>query len=283
MDAEYKKARETLIDCLEALQNHLESVVIVGAQAIYLQVPQRKRGPQQFTSDADVAVIPDKLGGPPAIADALEAKGFVPDPAKVGTWSKNGVGLDVMVPDALGGPGRRGARLPLPHGKRVARKAMGLEGIIADRRTVMVESLDGSRRIEANVAGPAALIVSKMHKIEERLAVRPDQLSNKDAHDVWRLLDHTPTEELADRFERLLASDIAAKPTKQALRALHAHFIEPTGHGRKMIIAAEAQSQQGEEIGAQCARRVQELLLEMSQRSEKHKQKIPGPGHSHGV
>ncbi len=50
-----------------------------------------------------------------------------------GRWvSPDGVYVDLMVPDALAGPGSRGARLG-PHGRRVARRAKGLEAALVDR------------------------------------------------------------------------------------------------------------------------------------------------------
>ncbi|MDN5856283.1 MAG: hypothetical protein L0K86_26260 [Actinomycetia bacterium] len=57
------------------------------------------------------------------------------------------------------------------------------------------ELFDG-RAYTANVAGPAALLVAKLHKLGERQAT-PGRLIDKDAHDLYRLLVATPTENLA--------------------------------------------------------------------------------------
>ena len=75
MSREYQKARDTLLDCLEALEAHRNSVVIVGAQAIYLQVPQATGGAEHFTTDADIALLPGELAESPALGDALATKG----------------------------------------------------------------------------------------------------------------------------------------------------------------------------------------------------------------
>ncbi len=44
-----------------------------------------------------------------------------------------------------------------------------------------------SREFEVAVAGPAALLVAKLHKIHDRIDT-PPRSDNKDAHDVYRLL-----------------------------------------------------------------------------------------------
>ena len=95
-----------------------------------------------------------------------------------------------MVPEAVGGAGSRAARLA-GHAKEVARKARGLEAALVDKRTTVIAALDDAdtRSFSVAAAGPAALIVSKMHKIRERLAERAQRrLADKDALDVLRLL-----------------------------------------------------------------------------------------------
>ena len=67
---------------------------------------------------------------------------------------------------------------------------------------MVVGALDASdpRRHEVRVAGTAALVVAKVHKIGERAKEKPDRLVDKDAHDVYRVLVHTPTPLLASDF-----------------------------------------------------------------------------------
>jgi len=122
------------------------------------------------------------------------------------------VAVDLLVPDSLGGGGRRGARIP-PHGKHVARKVAGLEATLpADRR-----------RFELAVAGPAGLLVAKIHKIGER-AEEPDRLSDKDALDVYRLLRVVPTEDLVRRFHTLQHSGVSRDATGSAIDRLRDLF-----------------------------------------------------------
>ena len=86
-----------------------------------------------------------------------------------------------MVPEALAGPGKQGARLGA-HGKRAARRAKGLEGTLVDREKRRITCLDptDTRTATVWVAGPAALLVAKIHKIAERV-VTQDRVRDKDA------------------------------------------------------------------------------------------------------
>lgn len=54
------------------------------------------------------------------------------------------------------------------------------------------------RRVTMNIAGPGALIVAKAHKIWERTS-NDDRVRDKDALDVYRLLQAIPTDDLAAR------------------------------------------------------------------------------------
>lgn len=133
-----------------------------------------------------------------------------------------------MVPEALAGGGgktTRGARIP-PHDKRATRRARGLEAAVVDNELMVVTALaaEDPRRHEARVAGPAALLVAKLHKIGERSVDAPQRLVDKDAHDIYRVLVHTPTQSLAGDVQRLLADSLAGDVTAQAVEILREHF-----------------------------------------------------------
>lgn len=83
-----------------------------------------------FTSDGDLALNPNVLDDEPLLAQVFLAAGFKLA-VKPGTWTRSDVQIDLMVPEALGGSGRRSARLG-PHGTEVARKAKGLEAALVD-------------------------------------------------------------------------------------------------------------------------------------------------------
>lgn len=80
--------------------------------------------------------------------------------------------IDLLVPDSLSTrPGKRSAPLK-GHHETSARAVVGLEGTIVDfdRMTIAaLEPLD-ERELEVRVAGPAGLVVAKVHKIHERSA-----------------------------------------------------------------------------------------------------------------
>lgn len=58
---EYVIARRVLLDCLELLAAQSEALVLVGAQAIYLQTPPLDAGLPASTTDGDIAIDPDLL------------------------------------------------------------------------------------------------------------------------------------------------------------------------------------------------------------------------------
>lgn len=78
MTDEVIMARTGLLDALEALQSHLDALVIVGAQAIYLHTGSIQVALAEFTTDGDVAIDPDLLSSAPLVEDAMREAGFPP-------------------------------------------------------------------------------------------------------------------------------------------------------------------------------------------------------------
>jgi Nucleotidyltransferase len=159
-----------LLDALDALAPFRDAVILVGAQAIYQHTGDIGLAVAPYTTDADLALNPELLLPDPKLDVSLKAAGFAPSPGQVGIWVQTTGGtVDLLVPEALGGAGRRGARLH-PHGNQTARKARGLEAALADNSPMTIEALDAAdrRRTEVAVAGPSALLVAKLHKLAER-------------------------------------------------------------------------------------------------------------------
>ena len=239
------KARSALLDALEALADHRESVVVVGAQAIYLHTGRVDVALAEATKDSDLAINPTNLRDDPLVEKAMEAAGFYPDPnsRQPGAWmNPAGVPVDLMVPEALAGSGgkdARAARIP-PHDKRATRRARGLEAAVVDYELMTVDSLDplDGRSFDANVAGPAALIVAKLHKLGERQTFE-DRLIDKDAHDLYRIFRAIPTEVLVPRFQLLRANDISREATEEAFVYLDELFSDQTSIGALMAGRAE--------------------------------------------
>ncbi len=119
---EYVEARRILLDVLTALEPHLDAVVLVGAQAVYLRTEGRIQGYQPFTTDADVVIDPSRLEPIPPLGDAMTEAGFTLTD-EPGIWearfNRPGfdeeivVPVDLIVPEELAPKaGRRAARLP---------------------------------------------------------------------------------------------------------------------------------------------------------------------------
>ena len=130
-DLLYVRARSALLDAAEALAEQLDAVVLVGAQAVYLHTGDAEFVAAEYTTDADFCVAPADLRKTPLLDELLTARGFSPGEHPGAWFSPDGIRVDLMVPEALAGAGSRGARLG-PHGKRVARRAKGLEGALVD-------------------------------------------------------------------------------------------------------------------------------------------------------
>ncbi len=227
IDPEVVKARRALLDALDALDSHKDAVILVGAQAIYLHTGSAEVALAEFTTDADLAIDPELLGEHPLIEAAMTAAefGLDPDRSALGTWrSRDGVPVDLLVPDAVAGAGRRSAELP-PHGKRAMRRAVGLEAVLKDNAPMLISALDpaDTRSFTIRVAGPAALLVAKTHKIVERID-NPKRWDAKDAHDIYRLLRAIDTDVLVTSLKALASDPIAAPVTKAAIDSIRGLF-----------------------------------------------------------
>ena len=237
-DPLYAQARSVLLDAAEALAPHLDSIVLVGAQAIYMHTGSADLAVAEYTTDADFGIDPKSLADTPLIDPLLRSKGFLPREHPGGWISSSGIYVDLMVPDALAGKGRRSADLG-PHGKRAARRAIGLEGVWIDSSLIRIEALDpnDTRWVEMRVAGPGALLVAKLHKLGERVA-NDDRVKDKDALDIFRILRAVDTDDLAERIRKLLAAKEAQVVTTEALQLLKVLFGTASAEGVRLACQA---------------------------------------------
>lgn len=264
----YVLARRVLLDALEALGDQQDAVILVGAQAVYLHTGEADLAVAEYTTDGDIAIDPSALKSAPRLEESLTAAGFTQDLKEVGRWLTTRqidvdpvtVKVDLLVPEAVGGPGRRAARIG-EHGKRTARKARGLEAALLDWDRLEVGSLEEAddRRFAIKVAGPSALLVAKLHKIAERVDT-PGRAEDKDALDVLRLLRAVPIETLASGLRRVGGEELSAGVTGQAIGFLRDLFGRPISPGSEMASRAAAPLEDESIIRESCAALAGELL-----------------------
>jgi hypothetical protein len=70
LDDQHIRARTALLDAADALAPHLDSIVLVGAQAIYLHTGAAALVVAEFTSDADFSVEPALLSDETRVENA---------------------------------------------------------------------------------------------------------------------------------------------------------------------------------------------------------------------
>lgn len=270
-DPLYVAARRTLLDALEAMGTQLDAIVLVGAQAVYLRCGEGDLAVAPYTTDGDLVVRPSALAPHPLLETLLESAGFRRAPGDIGAWAKavpvGGVDrlmvVDLLVPAGVAGPGRRSVLIP-PHDGHAARKASGLEGALVDHDPHLLEALEpGDRRLfTVRVAGPAALLVSKITKISER-ADSPSRRGDKDALDVLRILRAFSTEELRQRMRRLLDDPVSLDVTGRVLEVTPGLFGGPQRLGCMMAGRAAEPLEPAEVIAASLAALAQDLIAAM--------------------
>ncbi|MFD0202043.1 MULTISPECIES: hypothetical protein [Saccharothrix] len=151
------------------------------------------------------------------------------------------VELDLLVGEKMAGRGRRSADIA-PHARMTARRVEGLEPSVVDRSPMTISALKGApRSVRVNVAGPAALLVAKAHKIHDRLvAAGQDRLTDKDAGDVYRLMVGGKRSEVVASFGSLLADPLVGEVTSIGLEYLREQFGRAEAPGVGMAVDALA-------------------------------------------
>ena len=243
-DPDYIRARETLLDAVEALGAHSDAVILVGAQAIYVHTEDEGTSfaLSPFTYDADIALDPRLLNTTPTIIEAMSSAGFRLG-AQPGLYNRGDRSqVDLLVPEAVGGRGRRAARLGV-HGNRAAMKVHGLEGALVSYAPWKITSLTAhaDRSCILKVAGPAALLVSKLHKIGERLEDSDGRRRAglaKDAFDIYRLLRATDTAKMASEFDLLGSHELSSDVASDALSMFRSLFGAASGTGTELVVSA---------------------------------------------
>jgi len=235
---EYVAARIALLNALEALADHRDAVVVVGAQAVYARTSTAGITSAPFTTDGDLALDITQLRDIPLLGELMTKAHFrlkanrTDNGNQPGQWQLDVTvantpyqpQVDLIVPaGSLPGQRHRGARL-ISHGNSAAMRTPGLEAALVDHDPLTFTGLavGDERSYRVEVAGAAALFVAKIHKIGDRLDddARPDRQINKDALDVLRLVRTTPAAVMADRLAALRRDRRCATVVDDALARL---------------------------------------------------------------
>jgi hypothetical protein len=229
-DPLYVRARAGLLDAVEALGLHRESVVLVGAQAIYLHTGDADLAVAEYTTDADFTLSPgtspmhlcsatswaledSRLGRTPAAGSAPTVSISIPwfprrSPAPVGE-------PQCLVPTA-GKPSaeQRGSKGPwsIATGEPSHRWMRPTRG--QEQPGSLVPAPSSSPRSTRSASASARKTAC-----------------GKDALDVLRLLRAVATEDMADRRRGSARSSLPASVTAEALELLPSLFGEPNSDG----------------------------------------------------
>lgn len=264
-DPRYVVARRVLLDALAALVAHRDNIVIIGAQAVYHWTGEAELHVRPFTVDADLALDPRGLSDEPLLERALSAAGFVRG-VNPGEWrGAQDVSLDLLVPSMLASSaGRRGARIP-PHMDGVARKAAGIEGCVVDTSLETIGAFEpgDTRTVAVRIAGPGAMMVAKLIKLDERVGGPARRMVPKDALDVYRLLVARSAEDLVSRLATLLDSDVSRTVAMRAVEILGRLFSDPAAPGPSQLVLAIGSAGQPELERQRCVGLARDLHLRL--------------------
>ena len=275
LDPLYVAARRVLLDALTLLAPHRRAVIVVGAQAVYLHTGggDVRMTIAPYTTDGDLVLNPALLRNEPDLEALMMGAGFRAE--HPGMWQitvlvgaeEMIMPIDLIVPEgASTGEGRRGARIP-PHGKRAARRAVGLEAALVDHSPMTVAALDPAdeRALTIEVAGVAALLVAKAHKIRDRLdSGRSDRLSDKDAADVYRIMQTSRPTAVAETMRTLIDDPMAGEVTALALDLMRDLFARRAGEGVAMAQRALQLAVDPDQVATLCVAFTGQLLAPRS-------------------
>jgi len=204
------RSRRMLIEAIKALSAFEEATTVIGAHAVHVWVQDAwGQIDIEATRDSDICINPTFVTEDPKIIEILTSIGIEPAhkdrPGIYGLATEADLPLrlrttfDLLVPEVYAGGGRRAARIPGQ--KNTATRATGLELTVWDRHLLTLNTVDEPKDfVETYVAGPASLLVSKVHKVHERLEqrlARPERLRPKDSGDIALLMMVSDPEEVA--------------------------------------------------------------------------------------
>jgi hypothetical protein len=204
------RSRRLLVDTIRTLERFVDAITVIGAHATHLRAAQvLPELSMQETRDADLGINPVFVASSPLILEQMAMIGVAPVNrdrpgiygyvAEDGKHFKDRTTIDLIVPETYAGGGRRAARIAGQTNS--ATRALGLELALWDRNVMDISTFNEPFvTVRASVAGVAALLVAKSHKVHERLGQyesRPNRLRVKDSGDIALLMLAGPPAQIA--------------------------------------------------------------------------------------
>jgi hypothetical protein len=104
VDELYIASRAALLDALEALADHGDNVILIGAHAVYVYTGEADVPIATRTKDSDLALDPSHLEDSPLLEEVMSKAGFqrALEGGQPGEWiSADGTPVDLLVPESM--------------------------------------------------------------------------------------------------------------------------------------------------------------------------------------
>ena len=168
-----------------------------------------------------------------------------------------------MVPSgALPASSRRTAPLEGQNG-RTARRTSGLELALRDNNTMKLRAPDpkDTRVALVKVASPAALVVAKLIKLNERISgPKSDRILAKDASDVLRMLRYNDAAVIGSTLGRFAAQGVGSGTIETAVDFLRSQLALRTSPMVELAVEYHRQFETGPQITASYRTLAERLL-----------------------
>lgn len=219
--SEIEWSRRAIINVVDVLAAHAESLTLVGAHAVLLRTMDLD-APRMPTGDGDLGITPGLVGDMPSIENLLIEAGYEHrTTARPGLWGREPYDevdgtrsfrekIDLLAPRGLSGTASRSKRgvpaLQPAHGKLAVGNALGLELTAFSRSPMTIADFAHPRlSAEIHVAEIPALILAKGSKVGERLGEpHKGPVRDKDFGDLWRLMAVADPDETARMIAEFL-------------------------------------------------------------------------------
>lgn len=246
---EIEWSRRAIINAVDVLAVHAQSLTLVGAHAVLLRTMDLDV-PRMPTGDGDLGVTPGLVGDFPSIEALLADAGYEHrTTARPGLWGRKPYDesdgtrsfrekIDLLAPHGLSGTVSRSKRgvpaLQPAHGKLAVGNALGLELAAFNRSLVTITDFADPRlTTEIHVAEIPALILAKGSKVGERLREpRKGPVRDKDLGDLWRLLAVADPAETARVVEQFLGHPAVGADVRQSVEWTTSVLRDPVSSER---------------------------------------------------